>query len=393
MKKIYTSLLAVSIAVSAFATNYPGNGKTGFGGPVGPGSLDVTNVGNTITFTLNRGTGNMNDALVIYLDAVTGGFSSTANFIDATDGLSKAIAGVDGTNRAIFNFNAAFRPEYALAFKPGETSAKLVLLTEGANFTLISSPTLSNNTNNAASYTVTINATDIGLTGTVGFKFFATLISTTAYRSDEAIGDPMTGFTQGWNPYTSAVAPLVYAETLPIIVGNFNGYLKNSIAILNWNTKTEINSKNFEVQKSSNGNTWNTIATIAAANAVNGAAYSYSDISATNANNYYRLKLVDLDGSYSLSEVINVRKEAKAIIGIMGNPVKGKINLTITNETSGNYQITLYNNNGVVLNTQAYKHIGGTGNASINIPAGASGLLLVTVNDGTNNQVLKVMVQ
>ena len=215
MKKIYALLTCISITAAAFATTYPGNGKTGFGGPVGTGSLEITNSADSISFRLIRGTGSMNDALVIYLDVTTGGFATTNLFNDQTDGLTKAIGGYDntigtGTGRSVFNFSASFRPEFALAFKPGEASAKLVALKDAAVFTLLESPALSNNTATAASYTVKIKASDLGLTSCISFKFIATCISTTAYRSEEAIGDPMTAFVQGWNPYTSTTAPLSY---------------------------------------------------------------------------------------------------------------------------------------------------------------------------------------
>ena len=54
----------------------------------------------------------------------------------------------------------------------------------------------------------------------------ATYISGTGYRSDEAIGDPMTDFASGWNPYTSSTKPLVYNETLPVVFGNFTDLLQ-----------------------------------------------------------------------------------------------------------------------------------------------------------------------
>ena len=239
MKKISVLFICVSLTVAAFATTYPGNGKSGFGGPVGLGSLDITNTADSIIFKLVRGTGGMNDALVIYLDVATGGFATTNTFNDGTDGLSKAISGYDntigaGTGRAVFNFSASFRPEFALAFKPGETSAKLVALKDTGKFTVLELPALSSNNPNAASFTVKIKASDIGLTSCIKFNFIATTISTTAYRSDEAIGDPMTGFVQGWNPYTSTTNPLNYlscAAPSGLVVTN----ITQTSAKLNWN--------------------------------------------------------------------------------------------------------------------------------------------------------------
>ncbi|HEX8357963.1 MAG TPA: hypothetical protein VF610_11145, partial [Segetibacter sp.] len=101
-------------------TNYPGNAKSGFGGPIGTGSLDISSAGGNITFTLNKASASaFNDVLVVYLDTKSGGFITTDNFVDGSSPLMIAISGFDGaTNRATFNFSGAFTPDYALALTP-----------------------------------------------------------------------------------------------------------------------------------------------------------------------------------------------------------------------------------------------------------------------------------
>ena len=85
-----------------------------------------------------------------------------------------------------------------------------MVLNDAGTFTVLSLPALSSNIALAESFTVKIKASDLGLGSCITFKFIATTISLTAYRSEEAIGDPMTGFVQGWNPYTSVTPPLTY---------------------------------------------------------------------------------------------------------------------------------------------------------------------------------------
>src|SRR5438034_8711681 len=75
------------VSLPAYATTYPGNGATGFGGTVGTGSLTVTDTTTTMTWTLNRRAGSLNDALIVYLDTIAGGFNDTSTFSDNGDGL------------------------------------------------------------------------------------------------------------------------------------------------------------------------------------------------------------------------------------------------------------------------------------------------------------------
>src|SRR5213593_2341397 len=98
---------AASAAVFCFSTSaatYSGNGNSGFGGPIGLGSLTLTDDGTTVSGTVNKGPNGFNDVLVIYIDSVGGGFSDTSGFADSGpgDGLRKAISGFDGgANRSV----------------------------------------------------------------------------------------------------------------------------------------------------------------------------------------------------------------------------------------------------------------------------------------------------
>ena len=399
MKKIYALITMLTFCAGAFAINYPGNGKTSFGGPVGTGSLDVTSDGINITFKFNRGTNDLNDVLVIYLDSKLGGFPNTKRFTDVSGELQMAISGHrdNGLDSAVFNFSADFRPDYALAFQPKNGvpgGALLVELQKLANFTVISTPVLSpDSVTNSTDYTVTIPASDISFNGSQ-FNFIATYISNTAYRSDEAVGDPMTGFTPGWNEYTSTTSPLIFDKTLPVVFGNFNGVVKGQSANLTWSTKTEINFKQFEVQKSSNGTTWQTVATVSAKNSPTGAQYSATDNNVVDAKTYYRLKLINLDGIFSYSSVIILRKNGiSTTVDVLGNPVKNTINLSISNEIATTYQLELYTMDGRRILSQSHTHPGGSGRVSINVPGNVKGNCILNISSATDKQSVKIIVQ
>ncbi len=399
MKKIYTFIsAAMFFSFSALATNYPGNGNTGFGGPVGTGSLDITNDDTSLTITFNRGGANgFNDALVIYFDSQAGGFATTDGFMDALTTLRVAISGYDpaaGRGRATFNFTSGFEPDFALAFQPGNGDSAILVLLQNTEHLLVDSVFLTNSTDkNASTYTVQIPISDLGLTTDITFKFMATYISNTAYRSDEAVGDPMAGFAQGWNPYSSTSNPLAYNGVMPVVLNSFNGVLKNQSVNLTWATATEINTKEFEVEKSNDRIKWNNIASIAAKNNASGSIYSYTDNTVVNAQNYYRLKIVDNDGKFAYSNVINVEKVIRRSVKLMGNPVKNSINLNIVNESFAQYTLELFAMNGKKVGSQIYSHSGGVSNTTFNIRAGVKGMCMLVVTNGNDRQVLPVLIQ
>ena len=195
---VLATVVAVgSVRAQSVSDSYPGNQNTSFGGAVGNGSLQVVNDSlGAINFTYTRGSSNFDNPIVIYIDSVTGGATSTSGFTDTADPLRRAISGFDFVEgRSTLNFAAGFGADYAIALNNG--FAGLWSLSDPANFPFLSSADLlpSPASQTAATYTFDITAADIGLTANSGdsFSFFSTYISDTAFRSVETFGASYIG--------------------------------------------------------------------------------------------------------------------------------------------------------------------------------------------------------
>src|SRR4051794_41836855 len=100
---LFTAALCLPVA----AATYSGNGNSGFGGPIGLGSLTLTDNGTTVSGTVNKGPNGFNDVLVLYIDSTAGGFNDTSGFGDGADGLRRAMSGFDGGgDRKLVRFTA-----------------------------------------------------------------------------------------------------------------------------------------------------------------------------------------------------------------------------------------------------------------------------------------------
>ena len=203
---------AVDIGAVEAGVGFLGNGSNGFGGSIGLGSLTLVDDGTNIFGTLYRGPDTLRDDLVFYIDSVSGGFSHTASFADGGDGLRKAISGFDGGgNRSVLTNLPGFTADYAIALGPdSEHFGGLWRLTAGGTDSLqySNSVNLSPLVNNAVAYTFSFPVQSIGLQPGSGgtFRFFGTLISSTGFRSDEALPGNVSG-PQGWSPFNvTAVA-------------------------------------------------------------------------------------------------------------------------------------------------------------------------------------------
>jgi len=79
--------------------------------------------------------------------------------------------------------------------------------------------------------------------------------------------------------------------------------------MLEWSTESEINSQNFEVQKSFDGIQFDNIGTLDAAGMTNNEKrYRFLDTGVGESKVFYRLKQIDLDGITNLSQTVMVNK-------------------------------------------------------------------------------------
>lgn len=124
--------------------------------------------------------------------------------------------------------------------------------------------------------------------------------------------------------------------------------------ILQWATATEFNNHGFEVQRSSNGGAFNTIAFVnGAGNSTQLNEYSFTDAGAPQGTAYYRLKQVDNNKGFTLSRVISVNNNnSKLSIECYPNPVVRNLSLQLQSGDKGLLRIRIIGIDGRVLREQ-----------------------------------------
>jgi hypothetical protein len=155
--------------------------------------------------------------------------------------------------------------------------------------------------------------------------------------------DPLTGDI--W--FVSATLKQEQLIPLPATGLKLNAALNGSDVMLTWKTLSEIDTREFEIQRSTDGVNFTTIATKAAAgNSPVEVNYAHTDANMQALVYYYRLKLVDMDNDYSYSNVAVVRRAGSfKAVKIFPNPVASQLNIEFSN-AKGDYMISLYNQAG-----------------------------------------------
>lgn len=178
----------------------------------------------------------------------------------------------------------------------------------------------------------------------------------------------VTGYV-GVTQFATAQNTVSVTTTLPVFLQSFNCAFINDKAKLTWSTSSEQNSSYFEVQRS-NGDASH-FAPIgrldAAQNSLISKTYFFIDPSLISQVSYYRLRIVDINGSFQYSPVISSRKDQKMFsLSVSPNPFNSALQLTISVNKEQDANLALFTNAGTLVKKQNLHCIKGVNSVMIN---------------------------
>ncbi len=144
---------------------------------------------------------------------------------------------------------------------------------------------------------------------------------------------------------------------LPLSLISFKATLEESTTYLSWKTVDEINTKEFIIESSKDAKNFSAIGAVNSQNNLGTHRYSFSDPDVFNAgakNVYYRLKMIDIDGSFAYSGIAQIKIEPKMKVLIYPNPVSNIANFNFTVSENENVVIKVINNSGVVIKEELF---------------------------------------
>ena len=197
-------------------------------------------------------------------------------------------------------------------------------------------------------------------------------------------------------PPGASYPTLTTGATLPIRLSGFSVRSDGRRIRVEWTTGSEQDNDRFEIERSGNGRSWETITTVKAkgssANATNYSAYDNSPI---NGINYYRLKQYDLDGKSTLSEVKSVKLGGgKSVVTVTPNPARSSINFKLENQAAVNVLAVLSDANGKVVHQETFKDVQVNSVNKLNLrQQPTSGVYILTLKAEGLSESIKVVVQ
>lgn len=186
---------------------------------------------------------------------------------------------------------------------------------------------------------------------------------------------------------------LLFSGPLPLNLLSFNGTIRNEEADLSWRTSSEINVKHFELERSADGSRFDNVAILKASNTSGQHDYRYTDAGFSKLivpNVYYRLRMVDLDGSYKYSKVVRLAQPNRInTVKVYPNPVKDMLQIQVQSAANGDFTLRVVDAQGRLMLSRKYGVTTGPQILSLPVQTLAKGwyVLVMMQADGTMREV------
>ena len=177
---------------------------------------------------------------------------------------------------------------------------------------------------------------------------------------------------------------------LPVSLLNFSGTLQADYSsLLQWKAENQINFAGFTVERSLNGRQFIDIGYVQSIKGNGAINYQLSDVNAKDQSSlllYYRLKMVDTDGSFKYSNIITIQLPAtKAIVNIAPNPVQNELKGVLISPVTGSVTVRIFDNAGRMVSSSKIRVIKGSNIINQNLNQFSRGMYYLEVaGDGIN---------
>lgn len=179
------------------------------------------------------------------------------------------------------------------------------------------------------------------------------------------------------------------AQTLAVSMTDYRITKEDNYAVIEWTTSSETNAGEFVMERSADGLQFYAVNKINAAGVPN--RYRLVDDSPPAGKNFYRLKLIDFDGTETIFPIVVLSFDHSDAFTVYPNPVnQPTVNISLPGK--GRSQLLLSNQMGQEV--MRWNIEDGDDAVELNLPIGLSGgVYFLTLVDGDNVKARKIFIE
>lgn len=213
-----------------------------------------------------------------------------------------------------------------------------------------------------------------------GTKVYSGLVCNGGFAALKAILTPYTGSSCNGSACPVVIVLGASGGPLPVKLNEFSAIRSKQVVALNWNTEFEIDAKEFIVERAE-GTDFRSIGSINSnGNSNVRKSYSFNDKNENTGTTYYRLKSVDLNNSFTYSEIRTVKGiGAVNDVTVYPNPARSNSKISVVGVTA-NSSIQLLDFSGKIL-----KNMNSSTVNSLDLSGVKNGTYLIRIIDKSTN--------
>jgi len=182
------------------------------------------------------------------------------------------------------------------------------------------------------------------------------------------------------------------SSPLPIYTSGLTAAFKQNVVELSWIVYDNKNGSHFEIERFSDEKLadYATLGNVSLTEAAIG-KYTFEDKNPLSGINYYRLKQVDIDQSFTYSSIVSVNNSSIAELSLWPVPATDKTNISFLSPRKGEGSMELLNSNGTILKKIPLKVEEGSNQYLMDVSNLIQGLYIIKVNYSNESSALKMM--
>ncbi|MCK6604373.1 MAG: YCF48-related protein [Ignavibacteriaceae bacterium] len=205
--------------------------------------------------------------------------------------------------------------------------------------------------------------------------------------------------TQGWAVFALGSNGYIFKNTLtpvPVELVSLAANISGNDVTLTWKTATELNNYGFEIERKSASGNWAKIGFVAGnGTTTSPKSYTFADAGLTNGKYQYRLKQIDLDGSFDYSQSVEVEIGTPITFSLSQNypnPFNPATTIAYSIPEAADVTLKVFDVTGTEVATLVNSRQD-AGSYSFNFDASklASGMYIYKIEAGKYNAVKKMM--
>lgn len=215
-------------------------------------------------------------------------------------------------------------------------------------------------------------------------------ITTDIDSTIRATGPAPAGPTIGAHEAPALVAlpvQIIYLEAYPV---------NNQFIQVAWATETEINNKQFNIERSTDGINWTLIDSVwGHGNTTSERAYAYNDLHAdVGVRYYYKLKQIDFNGNFTYTDVVTaiLTGETTFAVTLAPNPASSGTNLFVISPVAQEVDVAFYDVLGQRVLAGNYQVTEGSNQLQFDVSRLAAGIYSIIVTTADQRFAQKMVV-